>query len=131
YATEVGVDSALATFLVSPDGEVVSIEDLEDATCEQMEPLIPRLLNAKAVLTPAQRVSLVDQLMASPAHPGLELTEIEATPDAMFAELLRAGLVQDSQETFAHFTSASWSSIGPALYVSTKAAEFITPALIS
>lgn len=131
YAAKIGVDSALATLLVSPDGKVISIEDLEDATCEQMEPLIPRLLNTKAVLTPAQRVSLVAQLMASQARPGLDLTEIEATPDALLAELLQARLIQDRREAFEHFSSASWPSIGPALRVSANAAEFIAPALIS
>jgi hypothetical protein len=100
YVAEIGIDSALATLLVSPDGGVVSVQGLEEATCEQLEPLMPRLLNAAAVLGPAQRVALVGQLKASPSSPGLDLDDITATPDEMFAELLQARLVKDDQSTF-------------------------------
>ena len=93
--------------------------------------LVPRLLNAGQVLEPAARVALTAQLMTSPDGPDLDLSAIEATPDDLLAELLRAKLIEDSEATFAHFAAASWPSVGPALRVSSNAARFITPGLVA
>ena len=131
YVSEIGVDSSLATLLVSPDGGVVAVQGLEEATCEQMEPLMPRLLNAVDVLDPAERVGLVGQLKASPASPGLDVDDITATPDEMFAELLQLGLVKDNESTFEYFAAGGWPSVGPALLVSSNAANFISPDLVA
>ncbi|WP_454173111.1 YobI family P-loop NTPase [Microbacterium maritypicum] len=131
YATELGVDDTLAAFLVGPEGNVVDILGLGRAGGEQLERLVPRLLNAGQVLEPAARVALTAQLMTSPDGPDLDLSAIEATPDDLLAELLRAKLIEDSEATFAHFAAASWPSVGPALRVSSNAARFITPGLVA
>ena len=130
YVTEIGVDDALAALLTDDDGAVVDIINVEDATEDQLEPLVALLLNAQAVLEPRQRVLLAKQMLEAPDGPGFDLSEIKASPDELFAELLREGMVGDTAEDFAHFSGAGWPSIGPALRVSTNAARFITPAWI-
>lgn len=130
YATTIGVDATLAALLTEDDGAVVDVLDLEEASEEQLERLIPLLLNAHSALEPRQRVLLAKQLWDSPARPAFDLTEIPASPDELLAELLRQGMVDDSEESFEHFSRAGWASIGPALRVSKKAATFITPALV-
>lgn len=130
YATEIGVDDALAALLTDDDGAVVDIINVEDATEDQLEPLVALLLNAQSVLEPRQRVLLAKQMLEAPDSPGFDLSEIEASPDELLAELLREGMIGDTAEDFAHFSGAGWPSIGPALRVSTNAATFITPALI-
>lgn len=130
YATEIGVDDALAALLTDDDGAVVDIINMENATEDQLELLITLLLNARAVLEPRQRVLLAKQMLGAPDGPGFQLSEIEASPDELLAELLREGMIDDTAENFAHFSAAGWPSIGPALRVSTNAATFITPALI-
>lgn len=130
YVTEIGIDDALAGLLVNDAGDIIDLIDLNDATEEQLEILIPRALNAEAALTPSQRVQLAAQLLAAPESPGLELSTITASPDELFAELLRKELVGDNEDVFTHFSSAGWASIGPALQVSKTAATFLTPALI-
>lgn len=130
YATDIGIDDPLAGLLTDDAGAVVNILGLEDADEEQLEILIPQLLNAHEALTPSQRVLLAAQLLQSPESPDLDLSEITASPDRLLAQLLREKLVDDSEEVFAHFSSAGWPSIGPALQVSTNSATFITPALI-
>lgn len=130
YASEIGVDDTLAALLTDDDGAVIDIVGMGDGTAEQLEPLIPLLLNAQAVLEPRQRVLLAKQLWDSPARPGFNLSEITASPDELLAQLLREAMVDDDDEVFAHFSGAGWPSIGPALRVSTNAATFITPALI-
>jgi len=130
YATAIGIDAALAALLTDDDGTVIDIIGLGDATEEQIDPLIPLLLNAQAVLEPRQRVLLAKQLLGFPAGPGFDLSEITASPDELLAELLREELVEDSEVVFDHFSGAGWPSIGPALKVSMNVATFITPALI-
>jgi hypothetical protein len=130
YASINKVDEALGLLLADAAGGVVEITGLENATEEQLVALIPQLLNADEALTPSQRVLLTAQLLDAPERPVLDLTEIEASPDDLLAELLRAGLVDDSEETFAHFSRAGWSSIGSALQVSKNAETFVTPALV-
>ncbi|MBC9926463.1 MULTISPECIES: hypothetical protein [unclassified Leucobacter] len=130
YVTDIGVDHALGGLLTDDSDGIVEIDGLEDATEEHLEILIPRLLNAHETFTPSRRVLLVTQLLNAPKSPGLDLSEIEASPDGLLAELLRAGLVDDSEESFAHFSGGGWSSIGPALQMSTKAATFLAPPLI-
>lgn len=130
YATEIGVDDALATLLTDDDGAVVDIINVENATAGRHEPLVALLLNAQAVLEPRQRVLLAKQMLEAPDGPGFDLSEIEASPDELLAELLREDMIGDTAEHFAHFSGAGWPSIGPALQVSTNAATFITPALI-
>ncbi|MEL0626407.1 hypothetical protein V6245_05545 [Salinibacterium amurskyense] len=130
YTTEIGVDDALAALLKEDDGTVVGIINLEDTAEEQLELLIPRLLNAQAVFEPRQRVLLAKQLWDSPVQPGIDLSDITASPDELLAELLREGMVDDSEEVFAHFSGTGWPSIGPALSVSTNAATFVTPAMV-
>jgi len=130
YASINKVDEALGLLLADAAGGVVEITGLENATEEQLVALIPQLLNADEALTPSQRVLLTAQLLDAPERPVLDLTEIEASPDDLLAELLRTGLVDDSEETFAHFSRAGWSSIGSALQVSKNAETFVTPALV-
>lgn len=130
YASVNNVDEALGSLLADAAGDVVDIAGLAHATEEQLAALIPRLLNADETLTPSQRVLLAAQLLDAPESPALDLSEIEASPDELLAELLRARLVDDSEETFAQFSGAGWSSIGPALQISTNAETFVKPALI-
>lgn len=130
YANEIGVDDALAALLTDDDGAVIDIINVEDATKDHLELLGTLLLNAHAVLEPRQRVLLAKQMLRTPHGAGFDLSEIEATPDELLAELLRDGMIGDTAEDFAHFSGAGWPSIGPALRVSTNAATFITPALI-
>ncbi|MET4053154.1 hypothetical protein ABID81_002529 [Frigoribacterium sp. PvP054] len=130
YATTIGVNDVLAALLTEDDAAVVDVLDLEEASEEQLEPLIPLLLNAQPALGPRQRVLLAKQLWHSPAQPAFVLTEVTASPDELLAELLRQGMVDDVEESFERFSSAGWASIGPALRVSKEAATFITPALI-
>lgn len=127
YSGTHGFDGALAALLVETSGSVVQIQDVKGANSDQLRDLVPRVINAALVLTPAQRVSLASQLMASPESPTLDITDIAAVPDELLAELLRAGLLEDTAATFAHFLSAGWKSIGPALRVSREASEFIEP----
>jgi hypothetical protein len=131
YATEIGVDEKLAA-LFTIDGEtpVVDIIDMEHATEAQLVPLIALLLNSHAVLRPRQRVLLAKQLLDVAGDLDLDLNVINASPDELLAELLREGMISDAGEVFAHFSNAGWPSIGPALRVSTRAATFITPALV-
>lgn len=130
YATTIGVNDALAALLTRDDGAVVDVLDLQEASKEQLEPLVALLLNAQPALGPRQRVLLAKQLWDSPARPAFDLAEVTASPDELLAELLRQGMVDDSEESFEHFTSAGWASIGAALRVSKEAATFITPELI-
>lgn len=130
YASVNNVDEALGSLLADAAGDVVDIAGLAHATEEQLVALIPRLLNANEPLTPSQRVLLAAQLLDAPESPALDLSEIEASPDELLAELLRAGLVDDSEEIFAQFSGAGWSSVGPALQISKNAETFVTPALI-
>lgn len=130
YTSANNVDEALGSLLADAAGDVVDIAGLAHATEDQLVALIPQLLNADEPLTPSQRVHLAAQLLDAPESPALDLIEIDASPDELLAELLRAGLVDDSKETFAHFSGAGWSSIGPALKISKNAESFITPALI-
>lgn len=130
YATEIGVDDALAALLTDDDAAARDIVGVADATEEQLAPLVPLLLNSHTALEPRQRVQLAKQLLNSPDSPGLDLSQIVARADDLLAELLNENVISDSEEVFAHFSSAGWRSIGPALRVSTKAATFITPALI-
>lgn len=130
YASEIGVDNSLAALLTDDNGVVVDIAGLEDGTAEQLEPMIPLLLNAQDVLEPRQRVLLAKQLLDSPARPGFNLSEITASPDELLAQLLQESMVEDSDVVFAHFSGAGWPSMDPALRVSKNAATFITPALI-
>jgi len=131
YATEIGVDDALAAlFTNDEDDAVVEIIDAEHATEDQLVRLITLLLNAGAVLQPRQRALLAKQLLEASDSPGFDLREIEASPDELLAELLREGAIADAEEAFAHFSNAGWPSIGAALRVSTRASTFITPVLI-
>lgn len=130
YATEIGVDDALQALFTDDDGKVVDVADLEDATTEQLAPVIPLLLNAHAVLEARQRVLLAKQLLDAPNGPEFDLSEVEATQDDLLAELLRERVVDDIEEAFTHFAGAGWDAIGPALQVSADAATFITPALV-
>ena len=130
YATAIGVDDALAELLTDENGATVNILGLEDASEDQLEPLVPLLLNAHTALDPRQRVLLAKQLLEAPDGPGFDLSDIVVQPDELLAELLREELIEDSVEVFTHFSTAGWPSIGPALQVSTHAATFITPALI-
>ena len=131
YITEIGIDGALAGLLTDDTGDVVNVIGLEDATNEQLEILIPHALTADATLTPSQRVHLAKQLLAAPESGGLDLSEITASPDELLAELLRAELIDDSEDTFSHFSSAGWPAIGPALQVSSSAATFLSPELVA
>ena len=130
YATTIGVNDVLAALLTEGDAAVADVLNLKEASEEQLEPLIPLLLNAHAALGPRQRVLLAKQLWHSPAQPAFDLAEITASPDELLAELLRQGMVDDVEESFERFSSAGWASIGPAVQVSKEAATFITPALI-
>lgn len=127
YVTINDVDDALGEVITDDADGVVEIDGLETATEEQLGILIPRLLNADDALIPRQRVLLAKQLLAAPESPGLDLSAIEARPDALLAELLREGVVQDSEEVFTHFLSAGWPAIEPALLVSTNASTFLAP----
>lgn len=129
YVTRIGVDDALAALLTDDDGAVVDIINVEDATEDRLESLATLLLNAKAVLEPRQRVLLAKQMLDTPNSPSLDLSEIEASSDDLLAELLTESIIDDTAESFAHFSDAGWSSIGPALQVSTNASTFITPEL--
>ena len=131
YVTDIGVDDALGRLLTNDADGVVDIDGLEDATEEQLEILIPRLLNADDALTPQQRVLLAGQLLAAPESPGLTLSEIKASPDELLAELLQEKLLDDSADVFAHFSSAGWPAIEPALLVSANAPTFLTPTLVA
>lgn len=130
YATTIGVNDTLAALLTHDDGAVVDVLDLEEASEERLEPLVSLLLNAHPALGPRQRVLLAKQLWDSPARPAFDLAEVTASPDELLAELLRQEMVEDSEESFEHFSSAGWASIGPALRVSKEADTFITPELI-
>lgn len=130
YTTGIGADAALASLFTEDTGEVVDIVGVKYADAEEILPLVPVLLNASDVFTPRQRAHLTKQLLDAPENRKLDLNEILALPDELLAELIRAGLVDDSEEAFAHFSPAGWSSIGPALQLSEKAATFLTPALI-
>lgn len=131
YVTEIEVDDALGELLTDDADGVVEIEDLENANEEQLGFLIPSLLNASDALMPRQRVLLAKQLLATPQSPGLDLSAIEARPDTLLAELLREGMVPDSEEVFIHFSSAGWPSIEPALLLSTNAPKFLAPTLVA
>lgn len=127
YVTKNDVDDALGELITDDADGVVELEGLEIATEEQLGILIPSLLNADDALIPRQRVLLAKQLLAAPESPGLDLSAIEARPDALLAELLREGMVPDSKEVFTHFLSAGWPAIEPALLVSTNASTFLAP----
>ena len=131
YATSIGVDEALAKlFTNGHEPTIVDIINVEHADVDQLQPLIAPLLNAKNVLEPRQRVLLAKQLWEASARPDLDLSVIEASPDDLLAELLREGMIDDTEEVFTHFSEAGWLSIGPALKVSTQAKTFVSPALI-
>lgn len=130
YATEIGVDGALEALFTGDDGDVLDVAGLEDATTEQLAPVIPLLLNAHTVLEARQRVLLAKQLLDAPNGPGFDLSEVEVTQDDLLAELLRERVIDDIDEAFDHFAGAGWDAIGPALQVTADAATLITPALV-
>lgn len=127
YVTKIDVDDVLGELITDDADGVVEIDGLENATEEQLGILIPSLLNADGALIPRQRVLLAKQLLAAPESPGLDLSAIEARPDALLAELLREGMVPDSKDVFTHFSSAGWPAIEPALLLSTNAWTFLAP----
>lgn len=131
YVTEIDVDDALGELLTDDADGVVEIDGLENAKEEHLGILIPSLLNADDALMPRQRVLLAKQLLAAPESPSLDLSAIKARPDALLAELLREGLVPDSEDVFTHFSSAGWPSIEPALLLSTNAWTFLDPTLVA
>lgn len=133
YVADLGVDVELAQLLTDDDGAVVDIVGLEHAVEEyeeQFEYLILALLNAQEVLDPRPRVLLAKQLCDVASDFSLDPNEVVVSPDALLAELLREGLVDDDVTAFGHFAGGGWPSIGPALKQSANAAEFITPALV-
>lgn len=131
YVTKIDVDDVLGELLTDDADGVVEIDGLENANEEQLGILIPSLLNADAALMPRQRVLLAKQLLAAPESPGLDLSAIEARPDALLAELLREELVPDSEDVFTHFSSAGWPSIEPALLISANAWTFLAPTFVA
>lgn len=131
YVTEIDVDDVLGELLTDDADGVVEIDGLENANEEQLGILIPSLLNADGALMPRQRVLLAKQLLAAPESPGLDLSAIEARPDALLAELLREEMVPDSEDVFTHFSSAGWPAIEPALLLSTNAWTFLAPPLVA
>lgn len=131
YVTEIDVDEALSELLTDDADGVVEIDGLENANEQHLGILIPSLLNADDALMPRLRVLLAKQLLAAPESPGLDLSAIEARPDALLAELLREGLVPDSEDVFTHFSSAGWPSIEPALLISTNAWTFLALPLVA
>ena len=130
YVNQFNVDDTLAGLLTDNDGAVVGISNLEDATMDQLEPMVALILNAHGALQPRQRVLLAKQMLEAPNGPSLDFREIEPTPDEQHAELLREGILDDTAEEFTHFSCAGWASVGPALRESRNASLFITPPLV-
>ncbi len=130
YVNENGVDGAISTCLIDDNGAAVALTDVDTEDEEVRETLALEMLNAAATLSADARVELANQLVGGPGHPMLALSDITATADGLFAEMLRVGMVEDSVEAFEHFAGAGEPALRPALARSENAATFITPELV-
>lgn len=123
YASEIGVDEKLAAFLEDA-GKLQGVDQLGR---EDRLQLALELLNSPC-MKPSIVVSLVRQLAVSK----IDVLKLQPHAGGLLAELLRAHLVPDDRETFAHFIGAAgWHAVDQAFAVSENAREFLDPSLVS
>ncbi|WP_147106586.1 TniB family NTP-binding protein [Nesterenkonia populi] len=131
YSNERGFDRNLAQVLLAGEDDLpVEMENLEATDAELLQELLVLILNAATFLSPKVRVSLALQIIPEPQPDELPVAEVEPQEDDLLAELLEAGLVPDTAETFEHFATAGWGAVARAFEVSEKAAEFLSPELV-
>lgn len=131
YRKEIGsVDEHLAHILehvgmieVSEPGGTV-----DDAGDEMdKEETAIAILNASSISKPLTRVTLVQSLKIDEP---MSVDHITPEPNDVLARLIESGLVADDAESFAHFHSAGWAAIGPAIAASNDVVNFLEPDLI-
>lgn len=86
------------------------------------------ILNARAgIPRPEDRVRLVDSLELDTQLPA---DQIVPEGSNLFALLLQHELVPDDTTTFAHLRTAGWTATRPAILVSKRVENFLTPGLL-
>uniref|UniRef100_UPI003899E759 YobI family P-loop NTPase n=1 Tax=Pigmentiphaga litoralis TaxID=516702 RepID=UPI003899E759 len=131
YAQALDVDDHLARALIVEPGKPVELEGVEDAAPDVIHALMVRILNASQELDSRDRVQLALQLDPEPQPGLLVATELRPSGDDLLADLLQAGLVPDTVDTFAHFLTGGWRSVSTAFKASTAAQDFLTPQLVA
>lgn len=127
YFDQVGQDEAIASVLAAGQGAPVG---LEEASTSAIHAVMIRILNSPKFIDAKQRVALAQELNAFLEPDSLSIAEIIPFPDELFAELLRAKLVPDSDASFAHFLTAGWGAVSGACEVSAGLKGFLTPQLV-
>lgn len=132
YRREIGsIDDDLAELLAAVNrihtGELIDTVD-ESGEPFDREAAATAILNTKAIGDPVTRVILVQQL-----EPVLPIAAENISPEAseLFGQLIEHGVIADESESFTHFQRAGWPALGPAIAVSKKINEFLTPELVA
>lgn len=122
YREEFGVNAALIGLLESA-GQITQIDGDEF----DREAAAVALLNTSGFSSPAMRVKLAASV--KPSYP-LPIDRIVVEPSDLFALMLKEGMVEDEEASFAYFRSAGWEAIGSAAEESAGIASFLNPDLV-
>lgn len=117
------IDRSLASLL-----DRVESLDTDGAGDEMQESVAIDILNAADVIPNAGR--RVDLVVRMDLAEHLPPEKIAPKAGELLALLLTERIVEDSYESFAHFASAGWQPIEPAIAKSSKFAEFMKPGLV-
>ncbi|WP_434590742.1 P-loop NTPase fold protein [Brevibacterium sp. 1718] len=131
YSTEYGVDEHLAKVLMVEPTVPDELDVIIDVEPQLVAELRLRILNASHVLKSRERVYIALQLDPELTLGGIDAADIKPTDDNLLADLLEAGLVPDTANTFKHFMTAGWNAIANAFHHSEAAKEFLTPELVA
>jgi hypothetical protein len=127
YIADFGIDVPLGSMLTRYE---IGVDDgplSNDEIVRRTKAAVAFLHAPDESIEPQARVELVKELKL----PGLlDVQLLNAEPNHVFRYLLEERLVPDTADTFAHFLPAGWTSVGPAMKVSAKIEEFLTPALV-
>ena len=127
YVKSYGFDKKLSDLLVGDGDEPVELQNIQEVANEDRNALAVQLLNASEYLTANNRVRLVEQLSLESE---IEPRSVTPSPN-LFAQALKAELLPDTFESFAHFATGGWESVSDAFAVSKKISEFINPDLVA
>lgn len=121
YLDRVGtIDQSLADLLAASEG----IETVDEDQAARQAVAVAVLNAGDTLKQAAKRVQLALTLDLSDY---LEPSAITPVPGDLLALLIENDLIEDSAEAFAHFKTAGWEAIEPAIARSEKFREFLTP----
>lgn len=123
YRAEIGIDAGLIGLLESAN----QITEIDGDEFDRDAAAIA-LVNTDGFSSTTVRVKLAASL--KPTYP-LPLGQIIVEPNDLFALMLKEGMVEDEEASFAHFQSAGWDAIGPAVKESANIGAFVNSDLVA